>query len=404
MENAEPLLLVSQHYAPEVTGNAPYVAALARALHAKGREVCVVTTFPHYPDWRLGSDATWARVDRVDGVEVRRLRHYVPTHPSTLRRLLSELSFGARVWFTRWPAQAKLMLVTPGLFSSALVRMRRPGSDTTIWVQDLYSLGMTETRNGPSWLSRLVTAAERWTLGRGARVVVIHDRFKRHVVDQLGLDEANVTVIRNWTHLTTSSISPDHREVRNRHGWSSEETIILHAGNQGVKQGLDNVVEAARYADAEQIPVRFVLLGGGNQHRHLVESARGIARIQFLGSLSDSDYQAAMHASDLLLVNEREGVSEMSVPSKLTSYFTAGRPVIARTDPGGVTAEEVALSGAGISVSSTDPADLVAAAIELVENRELYTQLSGAGPAFVSAHLMETAAVEAFESALFPDP
>ena len=38
--------------------------------------------------------------------------------------------------------------------------------------------------------------------------------------------------------------------------------IALHAGNMGVKQGLENVVEAARQADATRSPVRFVLLGG----------------------------------------------------------------------------------------------------------------------------------------------
>ena len=49
----------------------------------------------------------------------------------------------------------------------------------------------------------------------------------------------------------------------------------------------------------------------------------------------------------MLLVNELPGVAHMAMPSKLTSYFQAGKPVLAATDEGGFTAKEIALSGAG---------------------------------------------------------
>jgi 2-polyprenyl-6-methoxyphenol hydroxylase-like FAD-dependent oxidoreductase len=54
-------------------------------------------------------------------------------------------------------------------------------------------------------------------------------------------------------------------------------------------------------------------------------------------------------AADLLLLCERPGVLEMSLPSKLTSYVTSGRPLLAAVEPGGITATYVADHGIAIA-------------------------------------------------------
>ena len=38
---------------------------------------------------------------------------------------------------------------------------------------------------------------------------------------------------------------PASKAFRAAHGWSHDEVVVLHAGNVGYKQGLENVVEAA---------------------------------------------------------------------------------------------------------------------------------------------------------------
>ena len=100
----------------------------------------------------------------------------------------------------------------------------------------------------------------------------------------------------------------------------------------GVKQGLENVVEAARLADSQlDNRVNFILMGDGNQRSALEIRAKGIRSLQFLDPVPDEQFQSMLADSDVLLVNERPGVEEMSVPSKLTSYFSAGVPVLAAT-------------------------------------------------------------------------
>lgn len=49
-------------------------------------------------------------------------------------------------------------------------------------------------------------------------------------------------------------------------------------------------------------------------------------------------------------MNERASAVDMSLPSKLTSYFSAGAPIVAAVPASGGTAAEVRRSGAGVVV------------------------------------------------------
>ena len=60
-------------------------------------------------------------------------------------------------------------------------------------------------------------------------------------------------------------------------------------------------------------------------------------------------------AADVLLVNQRATVGDMSLASKLTSYFMAARPVIGAVAERSETARELARADAGELVSPENP-------------------------------------------------
>ncbi|MFE6235564.1 glycosyltransferase [Cellulosimicrobium sp. NPDC057862] len=406
------ILVIGANYAPEPTGNAPYTSALSRALAARGALVSVLTTYPHYPEWRVREGYRgWSRRERVDDVDVLRLRHYVPRSPTSARRLFAELSFGVRSATTRWPDPDVVLLVSPSLFAAAVAMLRlragrargtsRPGAPgIVLWTQDLYSLGVEETGAASGHAARVVGAVERFVARGADAVVAIHERFARRLRESLGVDAAALRVVRNWTHLAHDAVLPDRAAVRAAHGWHDDETIVLHAGNQGVKQGLENVVEAARLADAQGTRVRFVLLGDGSRRAALEAAGSGVRRLQFVDSLPDAEFRAALEASDVLLVNELAGLAEMSVPSKLTSYFHAARPVLAATSERSTTAAELRASGGGVRVDPQDPQALLDAAQSLAADPGWRDRLGTAGRRYRDETLSERAAVDAFAAVL----
>jgi glycosyltransferase involved in cell wall biosynthesis len=399
MSRPQRVAIMGMHYAPETTGNAPYTAGLAEGLRRRGLGVRVLTAHPHYPEnaFRPGR-ASWRSAERVEGVPVVRLRHWLPRRLSNVTRLLSEVSFGLRLATSRWGSPDVLLLVSPALFSTVLAllasRLRHPRTPVVVWVQDLYSLGLAETGGG-GLVERGLAAVEAATLRSADRLVVIHSRFERSVTERMGVDPSKVSVVRNWSHVEEPS-GVDVRSVRRRFGWADDEVVVLHSGNMGLKQGLENVVEAARIADATGDPVRFVLVGDGNQRSRLLELGRGVRSLSFVDPLPADDFSSALAAADILLVNERAGVSEMSVPSKLTSYFAAGRPVLAATDPLGVTADEIRASGGGMVVPSGDPELLLAGALELSRDPERCGRLAENGREYRRSVLSADAAIDQY--------
>lgn len=392
------------NYAPEFTGIAPYTAGLAQGLVSRGHRVQVLTSHPHYPEWRVARGyGGWSRTSTEAGVRITRLAHYVPSVPGSVRRLLSELSFGLRLWTSRWGEADAVVLISPALFSSLLAAvrirlgLRRP--PCVLWIQDLYSLGLKETGAGGAGLTGVVTRIERWVAGSADRVVVIHSIFRDHVVNVLGIPADRVEIVRNWTHLAPVE-DVDRAAARARFGWGDRDVVVLHSGNQGVKQGLENVVEAARLAEQQHSDVLFVLMGDGSQRKQLERVGSGCSRLRFVDSLPDWDFQAAMQSADILVVNELPGVAGMAVPSKLTSYFTAGRPVLAATSEASATAGEIRASGGGERVEPGDPAALLNAAESLGRDVTRAEAMGKAGRQFVRSVLDESAALDRFEAIL----
>lgn len=363
------------NFPPESTGIAPYTGSLAGGLTAAGFDVTAQVAHPHYPKWKIHDGyGGWTREERAEGVRVRRLLHYIPLRPRGLRRLLSEVTFGCRLVLSRWDSPRVVISVSPPLFATILVAvrlrltLRRPRF--IVWVQDLYSLGLKETAEGGEFVQRIARWAEWLTIRIADQVVVIHQSFANYLENDLGVSPSKIEVIRNWTHLPTVP-EIDGSEAKERLGWTRYSYLAIHTGNMGVKQGLDNIVEAARLADMQGTDIQFILVGDGPERKKLEEGGSGISRLAFVDSLDANDYRLALAAADVLLINEKPGVSGMAVPSKLTAYFDAGRPIVAATDPNGIVASEVTETHTGLVVTSGNPAALLDAVQKICREPQL---------------------------------
>lgn len=405
MQDPTRTLIFGLNYPPETTGISPYTGAMASGLRRIGHTVRVVTAHPHYPEWVVAPGyGQWSSRENLAGVSVQRVRHFVPRNPSPIPRAISEVSFGLRQMLSRWGRPSAIVAVSPALLSSAMVRMRSLVShrDTpfVVWVQDLYGLGVLETGQGSGFAARAIAAVERWLLRSASTVVVIHQRFADRVHEDFGVPRERIRVVRNWTHLP--ALAPiDVPTVRARFGWRDDEVVVLHTGNMGIKQGLHHVVDAGRLARERGTNVRFVLVGNGSQRAEIQERIDAEpTTTEILPPLSDIDFSDVLQAADILLVNELPGVAEMAVPSKLTSYFASGRPVLASTDATGTTAYEVRAADAGVCVAAGDATAILDGAVALSGDQPECARLGENGKRYRATVLDETFAVELFGSLL----
>ncbi|WP_435878586.1 glycosyltransferase [Streptomyces halstedii] len=393
------LLVVSTNYAPEVTGIGPYATQLAEHWAASGAVTDVLAGMPHYPAWRVDERyrGVWRREESRQGVTVHRRRHYVPPRQSALRRAVFEASVLVHGLLAPPPGRpdavvSQMPSLAGGVLGARIAR--RHGVPHLPVVQDLMGAAAAQSGiRGGGRAASAAGAAERYALRDAALVGVIHESFVPGV-RALGVDAGRIRVVPNWSHVPGPSA--DRAATRARLGWPEDTPVVLHSGNMGLKQGLDVLVGLARLAPH----VRVVLMGDGNQRAALRTSAAGLPNVDFLPPAGAAEFPDVLAAADVLAVTQRASVLDMSVPSKLTSYFVSGRPVVASVAAEGGTADEVRRSGAGVLVAPEDPAALLAAVRALTEDPAASDALGAHGPDYVAHHLSREAGLARFDALL----
>lgn len=390
--------VVACHYAPETTGSAPYNTALVQALSTAGADVELITGIPHYPQWAVQDEKyrrglSWNETH--DRVRVRRVRHAVPSAPNLLGRARMELSFTALAAPLARKSKADILIaVTPllgALLAASLGNGKRP---LGVVVHDLSGNAAQQSGTTGGRAGNAVGSVE-YRLARSADLIgVITPRF-RTVLTEHGVDPDAIVDLPIFTHISGSDES--RSAARTRLGWATtDHTVVVHTGNMGMKQGLESVVEAARLAEQQSLPITYVLVGDGNQRRQLEAAAGPTATLRFVEPVDDDTYPSVLAAADVLLVNERRGVKEMSLPSKLTSYVAAGRPIMAATEPGGITHSVLTEFDSAAFVATGDPGALNTAVVRLRENPAEQARLIDAARDLGAARYSEAAGHEGF--------
>lgn len=398
--NMPALLITGIYYAPEETGIALNTTGLAEGLAERGWDVTVVTGIPHFPSWRPQPAPPVAGDERVRLI---RRNHFVPSRQTIALRAAYEAS-----WLTsclpqlleRRPADV-ILGVTPTLAGGVLAALgaRRWRVPYVVMFQDLLGRGVSQSRfPHANALAPSLEKIELTLAARAAGVAVVADGFKDYLT-QRGIAPGRVHRVRNPVRLPRGR--GDREATRRAMGWSGDEFVVLHSGNMGFKQGLENVLRAAgRAAPGERI--RFVLQGDGNQRASLQGIAREleVRNVSFAALVDAAMLPDVLAAADVLLLNQRREVRDMSLPAKLTSYFAVGRPVVAAVAPESDSAREVIASRGGIVVEPDQPEALLGAVRSLAARRAWGDQLGAAGRAYAEAELRPEATVDHMESLL----
>lgn len=392
-------ILVGINYAPEPTGNAPYTTDLSIGLAAVGL-THVITGVPHYPWWEKQTEFDDARtLEGRPNLSLKRVNHLVPSKQGNLSRFAMELSFGLNVAIKEKLSGDVVVLVSPALISSAVVFLKakftRNKAKTVLWVQDLYEQGLKETATGGKLSSLVIGRIENWLLRSVDQVVFAHTAFEKAKPELRGSGPF-VDSIPNWSQFVFEP-NEDSVETRRKHSLSPDR-LVLHIGNMGVKQGLENVVDAALEAERQKLATHFLLVGSGNQIDSLKDRAGNCHNISFVPPVSEQELSNLLSAADILLVNEKPGVREMSMPSKLTTYFQTGVPVLVCSEPDSIAGREVKNNEIGFWVQSGTPNSLLNAVMDLDLGNA--STVAKAAKEFADNNLGKSKAIDKFVSLL----
>jgi colanic acid biosynthesis glycosyl transferase WcaI len=369
--------IVGIDYAPDQTGNAPYTTLMAEAIAAGGAEVEVVTGVPHYPSWSV--DPAYRRGLRWNessgSVRLVRVRHWVPNPPRVVGRCVMEATyFGAALPTILSRRADATIAVTPALSGVAAALAGRRGSPVGALVQDLTGNAAAQSGTSGAGVGRAIARAE-YRLLRACDLVGVVSQDFGTILQSQGVESDRIVDLPNCIHVTASTCSK--REARRRLGWDENRFLAVYTGTIGRKQGLELLIDAARLLSTES-NIEFVVVGAGGERPALEDLARGVTNLRFVDPVGAEEYPDVLAAADALLLTERPGVKEMSLPSKITSYAIAGRPIVAAVESDGITGR-ILLDRQAALVTPAGDAHALAASIRMIhESPPLAADLSNA--------------------------
>lgn len=181
----------------------------------------------------------------------------------------------------------------------------------------------------------------QWAAGQASEMITVCQALKDTLVDDLGVPDARVTVLRNGVDLQAFTPPAARDQVRIQLGISGR--TILSVGHLTERKGHHLVIEALTLLP----DVSLLIAGQGEEREKLMALAQrlGVAqRVKFLGAVPHAELKNYYGAVDMLiLASSREGWANVLLES-----MACGTPVVATNIWG--TPEVVAVPEAGVLV------------------------------------------------------
>jgi colanic acid biosynthesis glycosyl transferase WcaI len=378
------------NYAPEITGIAPHNVALCEFLQREGVDVEMLTTFAYYPAWRKARQDRYLvfRTDRIKGVPVHRCWHFVPKHVSPWKRIVHEGTFvltsTCRALLLRKPdvyviASPPLLLGVAAWLMSILKRV-----PFIFHVQDLQpdaAVGLGMLR--PGWFTRVLYWLEAFAYRHAARVSGISqeilEAFRRK-----GVPDEKLILFPNGVAIPDQTQIPPRGCFRAKNGFDLDEFLAVYAGNLGVKQGLNVLLDAAERLRSYNT-IRIVLCGDGAERAALRKSVenRGLSNVSMLPLQFGLDYRELLVDADVSLITQQSGSGNAFFPSKLLVTLAHGSPVITVADDESALARAVAEGHFGVNLPPGRAEQLALTFRDLAHDQEQLRQWSENGRVYV---------------------
>jgi glycosyltransferase involved in cell wall biosynthesis len=359
------LLVWTQYFWPENFRINELTIGLSRA----GINVVVLTGKPNYPAGKVfpGYKVIGVQREFYSGIEIVRVPVLPRGKANAIRLFLNYFSFilsgylfaplalkGKDIDAIFVYAPSPLLQAIPAVFLSWFKR-----APLIVWVQDLWPESLQATGFLKNRLSlKLVEFAVKY-IYRFSDLILIQSEGFRDPVGRLVKDVEKIVFYPN----SSEDLSNDVRAVVADNFLVSSiarNFSIVFAGNIGKAQACETIVFAAELLrDRENI--KFFIIGDGSQAPAIASEVkkRGLTNVVLPGRLPSELMSSLFSVASVLLVSLRDDAAlSATLPSKLQSYLSAGKPIIASLN--GEAARVVVEADAGLVCPAENPHALAA--------------------------------------------
>lgn len=402
------VLLLSLVFGPDTVSTANMMTDLAQGLARRGHEVTVLTSMPHYNPSREVMENPRFRakpptlLTETDEGGVRVLRVYMP-----LKRRhvwLRALDF---LWFhllTTIVALLKIghqdvILVTSppitlglsGYLLAMLLRGRLIYDVRELWPDVPVRMGLLKNR----LLVRLVYGVESLVYRKSSAITSIARCFNDSLVKR-GVPKGKLRFTPNFVDVKWIQPLPKANAFALEHGLV-DKFVVFYAGNIGLTQGLEVLVEVGQALrnDTETV---IVVVGNGAGRPKFEQAVRdaGLQNVRLLPFQPYARVPETYATADVCISPMRFGFSYDTVPSKIYTALAAARPVVAACELDTESARLLTESNSGFVVQPESAEEMVEKIRRLQASPDLARTMGQNGRRWIVDHYSKDAVVATY--------
>ena len=254
-------------------------------------------------------------------------------------------------------------------FAVKAIRKKLPKARITFNVQDIfpYNAVFSGMIKNNSLVYKVMASFQRYAYTHSDNVITISEDMKDTLVAD-GVDASKISVIYNWSYQDEVYENVDLTKVS--HMFNPDYFNVVYAGNIGVMQNVDIIIEAAKLMKDDN-NVWFHIIGNGVYKEKLEARAKeyGLSNISFWPMQSPDLAPAIYSAADVNVIPLVKDVFRTALPSKTATCLACQKPIvfaIGKESSFG----KIAKDEAGCSVVDSDNAEeLVNALLRYKDNQ-----------------------------------
>lgn len=379
------ILVVSQHFPPERSGNASRISDMVKYISRDGSDVTVLAPHPSFPPGSFDKNWSLSRKTLVENVKLVNLFSWQPStkDPGFIERMAYYLSFPfhAVLWTIINHKQFDVIMTSAppiftgfaGLFTKLLFKKKWVMDVRDLWINASISLGFLKEG---SFFERMSRMYEQACYSRSDMISVTTQELGEDIVRTYNnISPSKVKVISNG--VDTDFFYPIETEKKNQ---------IVYAGNIGHAQDLENVILAMKIVN-ELHPLKFIIAGDGDIKQKLEELVheKGLEEfVTFTGLVPREEVHGLLAESLIGMAPlKKMKTLEYAVPTKAYEYMACGIPFVGSGE--GEIRKLAEASGGGI-ISENSPEDFADSIIELLFDPARMERMGKEGREFVEKH------------------
>jgi glycosyltransferase involved in cell wall biosynthesis len=322
------------------------------------------------------------RIEDVDGVRVIRLRGPRTKDIGYARRVIGEFSMpfamrrnlGASPWaHERWDG---VVWYSPSIFHGPLVKSLKRANRCKgyLVIRDIFpewAVDMGLMRRGLPYMFLAAVARYQYSIADVIGVQTVGNRaYFESWAQKPG---RKLEVLQNWLDAprsTRCSIRLEETAIAGR-------KVFVYAGNMGVAQGMDILLELAQKLSARE-DVGFLFVGRGSDASRLKLNAqvRGLNNVLFFDEIHPDEIPDLYESCHIGIVALDPRHKSHNIPGKFLTYMQSGLPVLANINAGNDLAAVIRRENVGKVCESNDIDELVGLAQVLLEQIDTDESLS----------------------------